>query len=106
MILELDYLIFGNGYGMAAPRHDNVFYWLSGELYTFSYGFGAQLKSFQWTHPKPGERRTLAGREFVVFNSYRRWVRVNVSWAMTRMPSNIDGMNAAIRKLQADLQSI
>lgn len=46
MILELDYLIFGNGYGMAAPRHDNVFYWLSGELYTFSYGFGAQLKVF------------------------------------------------------------
>ena len=106
MILKLDNLIFGNGCGIKSPHCDNVFYWLSGDLYTFSHGLGAQLNSFQWTHPKPGERRTLAGREFVVFNSYRRWVRVNVSWAMTRMPSDIDGMNAAIRKLQADLQSI
>ncbi len=106
MIFKLDHLIFGNGHGIKSPLYDNVFYCLSGELYTFSYGFGAQLESFQWTHPLPGERRTLIGREFVVFNSYRRWCRVHVSWAMTDMPSDLDGMHIAIRKLQADLQSI
>lgn len=106
MIIKIDHLIFGNGYGIKSPHYDNVFYWLSGELYTFSYGFGAQLHSCQWTHPKPGERRTLIGREFVAFNSYRRRARVHVSWSMTRMPSDIDGMHAAIRNLKADLQAL
>lgn len=106
MILKLDHLIFGNGFGLKSPRYDEIFYCLDGEIYTFSHGFGAQLRSFQWTHPKPGERRTIVGREFVVFNSCRRWLRVKVSWAMTRMPLDIDGMNAAIRELHEDLKSI
>lgn len=106
MIFKLDHLIFGNGRGLKSPSRDEIFYCLDGDLYTFSHGFGAQLKSFQWTHPKPGERRVLAGREFVVFDSYRRCGRVNVSWTMIRMPLDIDGMNAAIRELHEDLKSI
>lgn len=106
MIIAIDHLIFGNGYGLKSPYSDNVYYWLSGELYTFSHGLGAQLHSIQWTHPKACERRTLAGREFVVFQSKRKWLRVSVSWAMVRMPDNLDDANAKIGKLKADLQSI
>lgn len=106
MIIALDHLIFGNGYGLKAPYYDSVYYWLDGEFYTFSYGLGAQLNSIQWTHPKPGERRTLAGRGFVVFQSRRRWLRVRVSWAMTRLPDDLDKANAEIRKLKADLQDL
>lgn len=103
MILWLDHLIFGNGRGLATPYFDGRFYWLSGELYTFMHGHGAQLHSIQWTHPKPGERRRLCGREFVAFNSTRRWGRVMVAWAMVGLPRDIDAANAAIRELKQDL---
>src|SRR3546814_6094408 len=62
MILPLDHLIFGNGHGMKSPYFDNRFYWLSGELYTWIGGLGAQLRSIQWRHPKPGEVRHLCRR--------------------------------------------
>lgn len=101
--LWLDLLIFGNGHGMAAPYFDQNYYWLDGRLYTFMHGFGAQLHSYQWTHPLPGERRRLCGREFVVFHSRRRGPRVEVAWAMVRMPHGIDEGNAAIRALKSDL---
>lgn len=61
MILWLDHLIFGNGYGLRSPYFDNRYYWLSGQLYTWSGWLGAQLQSFQWFHPKPGEERRLGG---------------------------------------------
>lgn len=106
MIRCIDLFIFGNGHGLKSPYSDDVFYWLSGESYTFFYGLGAQLNSFQWLHPRPGERRKLAGREFVAFNSRRRWIRVSVSWAMTDMPDDLDEMHKKIRKLSADLKEI
>jgi hypothetical protein len=104
MIMWLDHLIFGNGYGLGSPYFDQRFYWLSGQLYTWIGGFGAQLQSFQWVHPKPGERRMLAAREFVAFNSSRRWLRVSVSWSMVGLPHGIDEANAAIRGLKRDLE--
>jgi hypothetical protein len=100
--LWLDHKIFGNGYGMATPYFDGKFYWLSGELYTFMAGFGAQLHSYQWRHPKPGESRRLCGRDFRPFHSTRRGVRVEVAWA-THLPEDIDAKNAALRDLERDL---
>lgn len=106
MILWLDHMIFGNGFGLRSPHCDNRFYWLSGELYTFMHGFGAQLHSIQWSHPKPGERRRLCNREFVVFQSSRSWFRVMVSWAMVDLPRDIDSANAAIRQLKSELGDV
>jgi hypothetical protein len=34
---------------------------LSGGLYTWIGGFGAQLQGFQWRHPKPGEHTGAPG---------------------------------------------
>ena len=114
-MIWLDHLIFGNGRGLMSPYFDNRFYWLvdtmrgrktgRGRLYTFSHGFGAQLHSKEWRHPKAGTRRRLIGRDFVIFQSSRRWLRVDVSWAMVGMPRPIDEANEAIRRLSADLNS-
>lgn len=111
-MLSLDFLIFGHGYGLSQPYFDGRFYWLvdtsrgreagRGALYTFLAGHGAQLTSRQWFHPKPGEQRTLIGRKFRPFNSSRRWLRVEVSWA-TPLPKDIDAANAAIYELRDDL---
>ncbi len=106
MIFPLDHKLFGNGHGLKSPYFDSTFYWLNGELYSFIYGLGAQLQSIQWTHPVPGERRTLLGREFVVFSSRRKWLRVVVHWAMVNMPEDLERMHVVIRKLQADLQAL
>jgi hypothetical protein len=113
MILVLDHAIFGNGNGMKSPLNDDRFYWLHdenrirprehGQLYTFMHGLGAQLHSYQWTHPRPGERRRLAGREFIAFHSRRRWCRVEVAWAMVGLPRDLDEAHAAVRALEADL---
>ena len=102
----LDHLIFGNGFGLRSPFHDNRFYWLSGDLYTFSSGLGAQLTSFQWTHPNAGERRRLCGRIFHPVHSSRRWFRVRVAWNMTDMPKELDEMQNAIRQLKHDLDNM
>lgn len=104
--LWLDHLIFGNGRGLKSPYFDNHFYWLGGRLYTFSYGFGAQLQSFQWTHPNAGERRKLCGREFQPLHSSRSWLRVEVAWSMVDMPKSLDDGHEAIRQLKADLDKI
>lgn len=106
----LDFALFGRGCGLAQPDLDGVFYWLvdrwtkTGRFYTFSHGFGAQLQSIEWMTPKPGTRRFLKGREFVVFNVSRAGPRVRISWAMARMPSGIDEQNDAIRQLGKDLR--
>lgn len=81
----IDFLIFGSGRGLGAPYWNQPFYWLvdahskRGDFYTYSAGFGAQLHSYQWRHPKPQERRRLAGMEFAPFHSRRRWGRVEVA---------------------------
>jgi len=105
----LDFWLFGNGHGLAQPHWDGVYYWLVdrdsrvGRFYTFSGWFGSQLQSIEWLTPRPGTRRTLKGREFVVFSAVRAGPRVRVSWAMTRMPKDLNEANAAIRQFGADL---
>lgn len=111
-MLWLDFLTFGSGFGLSQPYFDGRFYWLvdtskgrnagRGALYTFLGGHGAQLTSRQWLHPKPGETRKLIGREFRPFNSSRRWLRVEVSWA-TPLPKDISAANAAIREIEGNL---
>jgi len=114
MLLALDHLIFGNGFGMASPYHDARYYWLvdtyqqertgrNGALYQWIGGFGAQLTSRQWTHPRPGERRRLANREFVAFRSPRRWIRVEVSWSLINLPKDLNEANVALRQLEQDI---
>lgn len=129
MILRLDHLIFGNGHGLASPFFDDRFYWLvdtsrqdrngsRGELYTFMAGFGAQLHSFQWRHPKAGEERQLAGKRFRPLRSTRQFLwlwrnsifsiplpipRVNVAWSWVDLPKGIDDANAALRDMERAL---
>lgn len=129
MILRLDHLIFGNGHGLASPYCDKRFYWLvdtarhgrhgsRGELYTFMHGFGAQLHSFQWRHPKAGEVRQLAGKQFRPLHSTRQFLwlwrnsifsiplpipRVSVAWSWVDLPKDIDKANAALRDMQRTL---
>lgn len=113
---RLDWWIFGNGWGMKSPYCDDRFYWLvdtthgrengKGAFYRAGFGYGAQLSSIQWTHPKPGETRKLCGRIFRPFASRRQWGRVEVSWAMTGLPSDIMEARAAILHLQSDLNSV
>lgn len=85
-MLRLDFAIFGNGRGLKAPYFSQRFYWLvdprtgRGTFYTWVGGFGAQLSSFQWTHPRAGESRYLSGMYFKPFCSSRQWFRVRVSW--------------------------
>lgn len=107
MILWLDHRTFGNGFGLKSPYFDDNFYWLSGELYTWTGWFGAQLQSFQWRHPKAGERRMLFGYKFYPFNSERRFMRlwsivlpiprVRVSWARVDLPEGTDAANEELR---------
>lgn len=97
MIPWLDFKIFGSGFGMGQPFFDGSLHWLvdtadgerthrsRGDFYLAHPGyFGAQLTSFQWRVPKPGERRKLLGMDFVVFQVGRgRWpIRWRVSWAL------------------------
>lgn len=109
MILALDHLVFGNGYGLASPYFDATYHWLvdtsvgerngrNGRLYNFIGGLGAQLRSFEWFAPPAGTRRVLGGREFRVFQVSRRGLRVDVSWAMTGLPAGLDAQNAEIRE--------
>jgi hypothetical protein len=105
-MLWLDHRIFGNGHGLRSPYFDNRFYWLSGHLYTWIGGLGAQLQSFQWFHPKPQERRVLAGHEFRPFISERKWLRVRVSWALVRQPTSLDASHDLIRGIEMKLGRI
>ncbi|OYU91941.1 MAG: hypothetical protein CFE29_03590 [Bradyrhizobiaceae bacterium PARB1] len=114
MIMWLDHKVFGNGHGLASPYFDDKFYWLSGQLYTWMGGLGAQLHSFQWRHPLASERRKLFGYEFQVFHSRRqflwlwrdRWFaiptpicRVSVAWARTDLPRDLNEANAELRHM-------
>lgn len=118
MSLWLDHKIFGNGHGLASPYFDTKFYWLSGELYTFMQGFGAQLHSFQWRHPLAGERRRLFGYDFEPLHSrrYFLWLwrdsyfaiptpicRVSVAWARVDLPKSTDEANAELRHMATQI---
>lgn len=118
MILWLDHKIFGNGYGLGSPYFDNKFYWLSGELYTFMQGFGAQLHSIQWRHPLAGERRRLFGYDFEPLHSrrYFLWLwrdgafpiptpicRVMVFWSRVDLPKNLNEANAELRHMEQQI---
>lgn len=104
MIFWLDHKIWGNGHGLKTPFFDAVFYWLSGRLYTWSGWFGCQLSSFQWLHPKEGEVRKLANREFVVFRSERCGIRVRVDWTMKGLADlDVDRANQELLALKKDL---
>lgn len=101
MIFWLDWKLFGNGYGMASPFCDDVFYWLSGRFYRWAGGLGAQLHSIEWFAPKAGTRRKLFGHEFVVFQVRRKWIRVEVSWALARGVKEYSEVKALEQQLKA-----
>ena len=114
MSLWLDHLIFGNGHGMASPYFDNRFFWLvdtlrkdrsgrNGRLYNWIGGLGAQLTSWEWTAPKAGTRRRLAGREFKIFSTERHGLRVECSWCLARLSENLDAANSEIRDTEREL---
>lgn len=121
MSLWLDHKIFGNGFGLKSPYFDNKFYWLSGQLYTWIGGFGAQLQSIEWFNPRPYERRELLGRQFRPFNGSRQRLWINrdgfvpiplpiskscISWSMTSFPSDIDKANEVLRELKKELDNL
>ena len=118
MILWLDHKIFGNGHGLGSPYFDNRFYWLSGQLYTFMSGFGAQLHSIQWSHPQAGEERKLFGYRFRPLHSNRKFLwlfrdrmfpiptpisRVMVAWGRVDLPKDIDQANAELRQMKSQV---
>jgi len=108
--MKLDFMLFGNGHGMAVPWRDSAFYWLvdvrtkQGAFYHWSGWFGAQLASYQWRRPKAGEERMLLGRYFVISHAERRWGRVACSWCLCRLSSETDEASRQLRELQNDLR--
>ncbi len=103
MIVCLDHAIWGNGHGMRSPSFDDRFYWLSGELYHFFPGLGAQLTSYQWRRPRAGERRMLGGREYGIWRTERRWGRVCCKWALCKLPEDLNAANALLRTIEQEL---
>ena len=112
--MKLAMMIFGNGGGMKEPYFDGVFYWLNdsngspARFYKFTGGFGAQLTSFEFRAPKAGTCRTLADREYVVFNTSSGWFGLmhQVTWAAVRLPQGTAELNAAIRGIKSELQRL
>lgn len=106
MSMRLDFWLFGNGRGIASPYHDDVLFWLAdthharnlrgrhSRLYRFSFGFGAQLCSFEWRAPPAGTYRCLFGKKFVINSARRRWLRVICYWAYTGKLDNVDDVRA------------
>jgi hypothetical protein len=109
VIAWLDMLLFGSGNGLGAPYWDQRFYWLCDGLtqksrfYTWIGGYGAQLQSFAWTHPKAGTEIEIAGEKLRIFSSHRSWIRVRCSWALTRLPADVDDSQAAIKRFESRL---
>jgi hypothetical protein len=109
--MKIDFLIFGNGYGLGAPRCEQSFHWLKDTrtgkcaMYHEDGWFGAQLVSFQWFNPQVGERRRLLGREFVAVSARRRWLRVSISWSQ-RLSEDTDQANKFLHKFFDDLRNL
>jgi len=91
--LWLDFLIFGNGYGLACPAFNQIFYWIEGRFYRHIGGYGAQLRSFEWRCPLPGTTRILLGRKFKVFLCHKRFIRWDCSWADEEIRTRKDLLN-------------
>lgn len=102
---KLDWLLFGNGHGMASPYFDDTFYWLKdmsrgdrkkakGRFYRLGGGFGAQLYSVEWTKPEIGAERLLAGMTFRVFHATRVGPRVDVAWSHVPKPKTAQDLEA------------
>jgi len=117
-MLWLDFLLFGNGYGMQSPYHDDKFYWLvdtnqkdrkgkNGRLYRFCGGLGAQLQSYEWFAPPAGTRRTLCGVEYKINYTIRYCLlRVECSWEAVDAPPGLDAKHAYIRMLKSELDQL
>lgn len=107
-MIAIDRLIFGSGHGLAMPYWNQRLYWMvdaktkRGTIYTWCGGFGAQLHSIQWTHPRAQEERVLAGVTFKPFSSHRSWGRVMVAWAMVRPPRDAEALRALEARLGRD----
>jgi hypothetical protein len=114
--INLDLATFGSGYGYSAPFSDQRFFWLvdtkdaeraprNGRFYTFNAWLGAQLHSTQWTHPRAGERRRLSGRDYVVYQSHRRWLRVMVAWRLVELDRcrTLDDKNSLLAVVEKEL---
>jgi hypothetical protein len=101
--LAFDFFLFGNGYGLGAPYFAQTFYWHKGIFYTFLFGHGAQLYSRQWTMPKIQEQIVIAGREFKPFRATRKWLRVEVAWAMV-LPKDLNEANQELYRLERDIR--
>ena len=106
MIPWIDFLLFGNGRGLAQTMDDDVYFWLhdsskhaSPKFYSWSGWFGAQLVSFEWRAPKVGETRTLAGYNFTPLHYTRKWCRVRVAWG-TNIPDDLNAANIFIRGMK------
>lgn len=109
-MIRLDWMLFGNGFGMKSPFFDDTFFWLNdlnfprnrkgrhGNFYRWSGGFGAQLHSIEWRMPKPGTRRYLFGHEFVVFSARRKFIRVECSWALATSKSITEETLSGLKK--------
>jgi hypothetical protein len=80
-------------------------------------GFGAQLESRQWHHPKPGDERKIGGLIFRPYNSRRQFLwlfrdsmfpiptpiaRVSVSWTTT-LPADLDEANFCLLEFKERL---
>lgn len=119
-MMALDFAIFGGGYGMSQPYFDGKFYWLvdtandftrdgrRGRFYRAKGWLGCQLQSTQWFHPLAGERRILNGREYCIFQSSRRWLRVETTWRLVELDrcQGIDEQNALIRQVLQELDRV
>lgn len=96
----LDWKLFGNGHGMASPAADDAFYWLSGRFYRPFGGLGAQLTSYEWSRPPAGTRRRIMDREIVIFQTHRKWFRVECSWALSPSVKDFEEVAAFHEKLK------
>ena len=110
MIVWLDHLAFGNGHGMKSPFSNNMFYWLSGDMYTFFAGYGAQFTSWRWFFPDENEKVVLeigdSTYTLVPFSSRRNWLRVIVTWRCLEMPDNFLEQGFFLTKLKNELDII
>lgn len=111
----LTFKLFGDGRGLKSPWHDDKFYWLvdtkdkeragkNGNFYRWFGGFGAQLTSTEWFAPKAGTRRRLFNHDFVVFQTSRKFLLVEVSWALCQHDGiNVEQLNKLHNRLDASV---
>lgn len=84
---------------------NKVIYKIDGVCYTWSGWFGCQLESYEWTRVPAGTKRTILGREFTVFTTERKGLKIRTTWA-TYLPIKGDEANKMLFKLKDDLKSL